>query len=107
VLSGEATNTNFIVFGLTRLGFEPTIHRTQRKNVNNDTTDTVHYRKKEEYLINLNKGDDLKFYNILIYCAKKIIEGLLREYSALLQHILASVKNIIHLSQKPPPPPKF
>jgi hypothetical protein len=25
VLSGETTNTNFIVFGLTRLGLEPTI----------------------------------------------------------------------------------
>jgi len=27
VLSGEATNTNFIVFGLTRPGLEPTIYR--------------------------------------------------------------------------------
>jgi len=26
VLSGEATDTNLIVFGLTRSGFEPTIH---------------------------------------------------------------------------------
>ena len=28
VLRGEATNTNFIVFGLTRPGLEPTIYRT-------------------------------------------------------------------------------
>jgi len=28
VLSGEATNTNFIVFGLTRPGLEPTIYHT-------------------------------------------------------------------------------
>jgi len=27
VISGEATNTNFIVFGLTRLGLEFTIYR--------------------------------------------------------------------------------
>jgi len=29
VLSGEATNTNFIVFGLIRLRLEPTIYRTR------------------------------------------------------------------------------
>jgi hypothetical protein len=40
VLNGEATNTNFIVFGLTRSGLEPTTYRTvpnteqQNKNVN-------------------------------------------------------------------------
>jgi hypothetical protein len=28
MLSGEATNTNFIVFGLTRPGLQPTIYRT-------------------------------------------------------------------------------
>jgi hypothetical protein len=34
MLSGEATNTNFIVFCLTRLGLEPTIYRTRGKHVN-------------------------------------------------------------------------
>jgi hypothetical protein len=34
VLSGEARNTNFIVFGLTRPGLEPTICRTQGKHTN-------------------------------------------------------------------------
>jgi hypothetical protein len=29
MLSGEATNTNFIVFGLTRPSLEPTIYRTR------------------------------------------------------------------------------
>jgi len=29
VLNGEATNTNFIVFGLTRSGLETTIYRTR------------------------------------------------------------------------------
>jgi hypothetical protein len=33
VLSGEATNTNFIVFGLTRPGLEPMIYRTQGKSL--------------------------------------------------------------------------
>jgi hypothetical protein len=37
VLSGEATNTNFIIFGLTRLGFKP----TQDKRGNHYTTDAV------------------------------------------------------------------
>ena len=34
VLSGEATNTNFIVFGLTRPGLEPTIYRTRGEHAN-------------------------------------------------------------------------
>jgi hypothetical protein len=34
-LSGEAANTNFIVFGLTRPGFEPTIYRTRGEHANN------------------------------------------------------------------------
>ena len=32
MLSGEATNTNFIVFGLTQLGFEPTSYHTYGKH---------------------------------------------------------------------------
>jgi hypothetical protein len=39
VLSGEATNTNFKVFGLTRLGLEPTIYRFRDKNANHYATD--------------------------------------------------------------------
>jgi hypothetical protein len=41
VLSGEATNTNFIVFGLTRPWFEPTIYRTQGEHANHYTTAVV------------------------------------------------------------------
>jgi len=41
VLSGEATNTNFIVFGLTRPGLERTIYRTRGEHANNYTTDKV------------------------------------------------------------------
>ena len=41
MLSGEATNTNFIVFGLTRPGFEPTIYRTRGEHVYHYATDAV------------------------------------------------------------------
>ena len=41
VLSGEATNTNFIVFGLTRSGLEPMIYRTRGEHANHYTTDVV------------------------------------------------------------------
>jgi hypothetical protein len=41
VLSVEATNTNFVVFGLTRLGLEPTIFRTRGEYANDYTTDAV------------------------------------------------------------------
>ena len=41
MLIGETTDTNFIVFVLTRLRFEPTIYRTRGKHVNHYTTDMV------------------------------------------------------------------
>ena len=41
-LSGEATHINFIVFGLTRPGLEPTIYRTRGEHANHYTTDAVH-----------------------------------------------------------------
>jgi hypothetical protein len=41
MLSREATNTNFIVFGLIRSGLEPTIYCTQGKHANHYTTDAV------------------------------------------------------------------
>ena len=34
MLSGETTNTNFTVFGLTRSELEPTIYRTRGKHAN-------------------------------------------------------------------------
>jgi hypothetical protein len=36
-----ATNTNFIVFGLTWSGLEPTIYRTRDEHTNHYTTDGV------------------------------------------------------------------
>ena len=41
MLKVEATNTNFIVFGLTRPALEPTIYRTRGDHANHYTTDTV------------------------------------------------------------------
>jgi hypothetical protein len=41
VLSGETANTIFIVFGLTKLGLEPTIYHTQGEHGYHYTTDAV------------------------------------------------------------------
>jgi hypothetical protein len=41
VLSREATNTDFIAFGLTRPGLELTIYRTRSEHANHYTTDAV------------------------------------------------------------------
>jgi hypothetical protein len=41
VLIGEATNTNFIVFGLTRPGLEPMIYSTRGEHANHYATDAV------------------------------------------------------------------
>jgi hypothetical protein len=43
VLSGEATNTNYLVFGWTQSGLtiEPTVYRTQGEHSNQYTTDAV------------------------------------------------------------------
>jgi hypothetical protein len=41
VPSGEAANTNFKVFGLTRPGLEPTIYRTRGEHDNHYAIDGV------------------------------------------------------------------
>jgi len=41
MLSEEATNTNYISFGLTRLVLEPTVYRTRIEHDSNYTTDAV------------------------------------------------------------------
>jgi hypothetical protein len=48
VLSREATNTNFIVFGSTQPGLEPTIYRTRGGYVDHYATDAffLHLSKK-------------------------------------------------------------
>jgi hypothetical protein len=41
MLSGETTNTNFIVFGLTQPGLEPTIYCTQGEHANQYATNAI------------------------------------------------------------------
>ena len=42
MLSGKATNTYLIVFGLTQPGLEPMIYHTRGEHANHYTTDAVH-----------------------------------------------------------------
>ena len=48
MLSGEATNTNLIVFGLTRSGLEHTIYRNRDEHTNNYTT-MYHIKNKNAH----------------------------------------------------------
>jgi hypothetical protein len=41
IISIVQTHTNFIVFGLTRSGLEPTIYRTRGEHTNHYITDAV------------------------------------------------------------------
>ena len=54
MLSGEATSTNFIVFGLTRPGLEPTIHHTRGVHNNHYTTDAVGSESEIQISSNIN-----------------------------------------------------
>ena len=51
VLNGEAANDNFIIFGLTRPGLEPTIYRTRSEHDNHYTTAAVRFRWNEWYYV--------------------------------------------------------
>jgi predicted lactoylglutathione lyase len=51
VFIGEAIHINITVFGLTRLGIEPTIYHTWGEHANHYTTDMVHMRLKEGQII--------------------------------------------------------
>ena len=74
VLSGEATNTNCIVFGLTRPGLEPTIYHTRDEHTNHYaidaekgnkiyTTPSEQYQNSiKEYLKLLNKLYDITWF---------------------------------------------
>jgi hypothetical protein len=47
MLREEATNTNYIVYGLTRFGLEHTIYRIRGEHANQWTTDVVYRRLKQ------------------------------------------------------------
>jgi hypothetical protein len=55
VLRGEATNTNFIVFGSTRSGNEPTAYRTRGEHTNHYSTDGVPSPWRNNFIsVNIN-----------------------------------------------------
>jgi len=51
MLSGEATNTNLIVFGLTRWGLKPTIYLTRGEHANHYITRVVKGMYEEDVKI--------------------------------------------------------
>ena len=57
MLSGEVTNTSFIVFGLTRSGLQPTIYCTPDDHANNYTTKAF----KEESTVSSNSKDIIHY----------------------------------------------
>jgi hypothetical protein len=62
VLRGEATNTHFVVFGLTPPGLAPTIYHTRGEHANHYTIDAV---RNENYL-----GKCSLLYNVLNFSYK-------------------------------------
>jgi hypothetical protein len=58
VLSGEATNTNLIEFGLTRSVVEPTIYHTRGEHANHYAIDavTIYDINPVTILLNLESG---------------------------------------------------
>jgi len=50
MLSGKATGTNFIVFGLTRTELKPTVYLIRNEHANHYTTDAVRCRKEIVYV---------------------------------------------------------
>jgi hypothetical protein len=55
MLRGEATNTNFIVFGFTRPGLEPTIYRTRGEHAKLYAPHAVNEKKTGKCLLVLDK----------------------------------------------------
>ena len=71
MLSGEATNTNFIIFGLTRSGLELTIYRTQGEHANHYTTDAVTMNRHYIQMNNTLCACTIQrhpFYNLWVSC---------------------------------------
>ena len=73
MLSGEATNTNFIVFSLTHFFLEPTIYRTRGEQANHYTTD------------GLSTGIDNHFIMLLIFQVILVDPGCFREIDDLVR----------------------
>ena len=88
VLSGKATNTNFIVFGFTWSGLKPTIYHTRGEHANHYTTDAVINNEWAIVVLMLNE----QFNKIMIdfYSAR-----LLRQQSKISLHIYQITKTTV------------
>ena len=64
MLCGEATHTNFVVFGLTRSGLEPTIYYTRAEHANHYNTDAVNLHQKDQQVTEREQ-----LHNLLKYMA--------------------------------------
>ena len=76
MLSGEATNTNFIVFGLTRPGLESTIYHTRSEYANHYTTDAVSFIGR---INSTNIFEQMRFESIDNDLKKFLCEILMKE----------------------------
>ena len=65
MLRGEATDTNSIVFGLTRPELEPTIYRTRGEHANYYATDAVEENKRDMKQVQ-------KSYLLLLLCIVEV-----------------------------------
>ena len=68
MLSGEATHDNFIVFGLTQSGIEPTIYRTRGEHASHYTTDALFiyiYGEGKQKTTDLPQVTDKRFHVML------------------------------------------
>ena len=63
MLGREATNINFIVFGLTQPGFEHMVYYTWGEHINHSTTDTVSFTRS-----------NILDYNTQVLCCKIFID---------------------------------
>ena len=61
VFSGEATNSNFIIFGLTRSGLEPTMYCTRGEHVDHYTTDAIIWRNSCR-IVNKEKKKAIEYW---------------------------------------------
>jgi hypothetical protein len=90
--SGEAANTNFIVFGLIRPGIEPTIYRTQGEHANHRTTDAVVKRKLLSLRGNLHIETGPSFSNAGTTPPKKAISSYIDQSKYTIRHWDGTVK---------------
>ena len=78
---GEATHTNFIIFGLTRPEIEPTIYRIRDEHANHYTTNAVYFE--------LRRLDNKTMINIEI-CNKCLCDNDPQTYRTIQSIILRS-----------------